>query len=61
MKHPVRSIVIVLILVVTAVAAFTLALSITSETVDWDYNVENIVIDLGTDTIRNVSDTLKSK
>ncbi|MCR4716055.1 MAG: hypothetical protein K5656_02645 [Lachnospiraceae bacterium] len=57
MKHTFRSMIIVLILAATAVAAFTLALSITSETVNWDYDVENVVIDVSTDTIKDATDT----
>jgi hypothetical protein len=54
MKHPVRSIVIALILAATAIAAFTLALSITSEIVDWDTGVENVVINIDTESIESV-------
>lgn len=60
MKHPVRSIVIGIILIVIAIAAFYLALSITSETIDWDYNIDNIVIDLSTDKIIDLSNTASS-
>ena len=54
MKHPLRSIIIVLILVATAIAAFTLALSITSEIVEWDTGVENVVINIDSESLESV-------
>ncbi len=54
MKHPVRSIIIALILAATAIAAFTLALSITSEIVEWDTGVENVVINVDNESIESV-------
>ena len=54
MKHPIRSIIIVLILIATAIAAFTLALSITSEIVEWDTGVEDVVININSESIESV-------
>ncbi len=49
MKHPFRTIFIWLVMLITAVAAFTLAITITGDTMVWSGIDEDVVIDMEED------------